>query len=57
MPTCIKIGGGKQIGEGVIVGSHNKGLIDEILFEVVSDGPLECKELGLTQVVVFLSLG
>ena len=57
MSTCIKIGGGKQIGEGVIVSSHNKGLIDEILFEVVSDGPLECNELGFTRVVVFLSLG
>ena len=57
MSTHIEIGGGKQIGEGVIVSSHNKGLIHEILFEVVSDSPLECKELSFTQVEVFLGLG
>ena len=48
MSTCIKIEGGKQIGEGVIISSHNKGLIDEVLFEVVSDGPFEWKELCFT---------
>ena len=57
MSTCIEIGGGKQIDEAVIVSSHNEGLVDEVLFEVVSDSPFECKELSLTRVVVFLSLG
>ena len=39
MSTHIKIGGGKQISEGVIVSSHNKRLVDEILFEVVHNSP------------------
>ena len=48
MSTHIEIAGGKQIGEGVIVSSHNKRLVDEILFEVVHNGPLECEELSFT---------
>ena len=48
MSTCIKIRGGKQISEGFIVSSHNKRLVDEILFEMVCNGPFECEELGLT---------
>ena len=56
MSACIKIGGGKQIGEGVVVSSHNKRLVDEILFEVVCNSPLECEELSLTQVIASLSL-
>ena len=56
MSTCIKVGGGKQIGKGVIVSSHNERLVDEILFKVVHNGPLESEELSFTQVIVFLSL-
>ena len=47
MPTCIEVRGGKKISEGVIVSSHNKRLVDEILFEMVHNGPLKCEELGL----------
>ena len=43
MSAHIEIGSGKQIGEGVIVSSHNKRLVDEILFEVVHNSPLECE--------------
>ena len=56
MPACIEIRGGKKISEGVIVSPHNKRLADEILFKMVHNSPLECKELGLTQVIVPLSL-
>ena len=56
MSTCIKIRGGKQISEGVIVSLHNERLVDEILFEMVHNGPLEHEELGLTQVIIPLSL-
>ena len=54
MPACIEIRGGKKISEGVIVSPHNKRLIDEILFKMVHNIPLE--ELGLTRVIVPLSL-
>ena len=47
MSTRIEIRGGKQISEGVIVSLHNKRLVDETLFEMVCNIPLECKELGL----------
>ena len=56
MSAHIEIRGGKQISEGVIVSLHNKRLVDEILFEMVHNGPLECEELGLTKVIVPLSL-
>ena len=56
MSACIKTGSGKKIGEGVIVSSHNKRLVDEILFEVVHNSPLECEELSFTQVIILLSL-
>ena len=56
MPTCIEVRGGKKISEGVIVSLHNKRLVDEILFEMIHNGPLEGEELGLTQVIVPLSL-
>ena len=56
MPTCIEIRGGKKISEGVIISLHNKRLVDEILFEMVYIGPPEGEELGLTQVIVPLSL-
>ena len=56
MSTCIKIRGGKKISEGIIVSLHNEGLVDEILFEKVCNGPLEHEELGLTRVIVPLSL-
>ena len=48
MSTHIEIRGGKQISEGVIVSLRNKRLVDEILFEMVCNGPLEHEELGLT---------
>ena len=56
MPTCIKVRGGKKISEGVIVSSHNKKLVDEILFEMVCNSPLKHEEFGLAQVIVPLSL-
>ena len=40
MSTCIKIGGGEQICEGVIVHLHDKWLVDEILFEMIHNSPL-----------------
>ena len=56
MPTCIEIRGGKKISEGVIVSLHNKRLVDEILFKMACNGPLECEELSLAQMIVPLSL-
>ena len=56
MSACIKIRGGKQISEGVIVSLHNKRLVDEIPFEMVRNSPLEHEELGLAQVIVPFSL-
>ena len=47
MSAHIKIRGGKQISEGVIFSLHNKRLVDEILFKMVHNGPLECEEFGL----------
>ena len=47
MPACIEVRGGKKISEGVIVSSHNKRLVDEILFEMVHNGPLKREELSL----------
>ena len=40
MSTCIKIGGGEQICEGVIVCLHDERLVDEILFEMIHNSPL-----------------
>ena len=57
MSACIEVRGGKQIGEGVIVSPHNKRLVDEVLFKMVCNGPLECEELSLARVIVSLSLG
>ena len=56
MSVHIEIMGGKQISEGVIVSLHNKRLVDEILFEMVHNSPLEGEELSLAQVIVSLSL-
>ena len=47
MSTRMEVRGGEQIGEGVIVSLHNKRLVDEVLFKMVCNGPLECEELGL----------
>ena len=48
MSTCIEVGSGEQIGKGVIASSQNERLVDEILFKVVCNGPLESKELSFT---------
>ena len=48
MSACIEIRGGKKISKGVIVSPCNKRLVNEILFEMVHNGQLECEELGLT---------
>ena len=55
MPTCIEVGGREQVGEGIVVSMHNKWLVHEVFFEVISACPLQAEELGLTQVVVLLS--
>ena len=47
MPTCIEVRGGKKISEGVIVSSHHKRLVNEILFEMVHNSPLKHEELSL----------
>ena len=47
MPACIEVRGGKKISEGVIASSHNRRLVDEILFEKVHNGPLKHEELSL----------
>ena len=47
MPTGIKVGGGEEIGERVVVSLHDKRLVNEIFFKVVHDGPLKGEELSL----------
>ena len=47
MPTGIKVRGGEEIGQRVVVGAHDKRLVDEIFFKVVHNGPLKGEELGL----------
>ena len=56
MPTGIKVRGGEEIGKRVVVSLYNKRLVNEILFKVVRNGPLNGKELGLARVIVPLSL-
>ena len=56
MPTHIKVRGGKKIGERIIISPHNERLVNEILLKVVHNRPLKGEELGLSQVVVPLSL-
>ena len=40
MPTGIKVRGGKQVGEGVIVSPYDKWFVHEIFLEVIGNGPL-----------------
>ena len=47
MPACIKVRGGKKISEGVIISLHNKRLVNEVLLEMVHNGPLKFEELSL----------
>ena len=56
MPTCIKVRGGKKIGERVVIGSYDERLVNEILLKVVHHSPLKGEEFGLAQVIVPLSL-
>ena len=48
MPTGIKVRGGKQVGEGVIVHLYDKWFVCKIFLEVISNGPLQPKEFGFT---------
>ena len=41
MPTGIKVGGGEQVGEGVVVSLHDKWFVHEVFLEVISNGPLQ----------------
>ena len=56
MPACIEVRGGKEIGERVVIGLYDERLVNEILLEVVRNGPLKGKELSLARVIVPLSL-
>ena len=56
MSTGIEVRVGKEISKRVVVSLYNKRLINEIFFKVVCNGPLKGEELGLTQVIVPLSL-
>ena len=56
MSTCIKVRGGKEISEGIIISPYNKRLVNEILLKVVHNDPLKGEELGLAQVIVPLNL-
>ena len=47
MPTCIKVRGGKEIGERVVISPYDERLVNEILLKVVHNGPLKGEELGL----------
>ena len=56
MSACIEVRGGKKISEGIIISSHNKRLVNEILLKMVCNSPLKHEELSLPQVIVPLSL-
>ena len=56
MPAGIEVRGGEEIGKRVVVSPYDKRLVDEILFKVVHNGPLEGEELGLARVIIPLSL-
>ena len=47
MPACIKVRGGKKIGERIIISPHNERLVNEIFLKVVRNSPLKGEELSL----------
>ena len=54
MSHGIEVRGGKDICQWIVVCLYHKQCVHEILFEVLSDTPLESEELELRAVVVFL---
>ena len=48
IPAHIKIRGGKEIGERVVISPYDERLVNEILLKVVHNGPLKGEEPGLT---------
>ena len=47
MPTGIKVRGGEEIGQRVVISAHNKRLVNEVFFKVVRNGSLKGEELSL----------
>ena len=47
MSTGIEVRGGEEIGKRVVIGVHDKRLVNEIFFKVVHNGPPKGKELSL----------
>ena len=56
MSACIKVRGIKMISEGIIISSHNKRLVNEILLKMVHNSPFKGEELSLARVIVPLSI-
>ena len=56
MPAHIEVRSGKEVGERVVISPYDERFVNEILLKVVCNGPLKGEELGLTQVIVPLSL-
>ena len=54
MPGGIEVGVGEDVCQQIVVSLYHKQCICEVLFEVLSDTPLEGKELKFRAVVVFL---
>ena len=54
IPCGIKVWGGKDICQQIVVSPYHKQCVCEILFKVLSDTPLEGKECKFRAVVVFL---
>ena len=54
MPSGIEVWGGKDIHQWIVVSLYHKWCVCKVLFEVLSDIPLQGKELKFRAVVVFL---
>ena len=54
VPSGIKVWGGKDIHQWIVVSLYQEWHVHEVLLEVFSDTPLKGKELKFRAVIIFL---
>ena len=54
VPSGIKVSGGKDVCQQIVVSPYHEQHVCEVLFKVFSDTPLEGKELKFRAVIFFL---